>query len=58
MLGFWGLCGYIILYGFEKGDPIRLTDIYDVDEIPCGSVEHKTQDYPKAFFYQPLTSFG
>jgi hypothetical protein len=32
--------------------------MYDKDGNPCGKADTPTQDYPFAFFYHPLKSFG
>lgn len=58
MLLFWFLCVWIAIHAYKNGDPIRLTQIYDVDGNPCGMEGTDTEEFKFAYFYQPLKSFG
>ena len=58
MLLFWVFTIFIFYYAYTEGDPIRLTQTYDLTNIPCGSKEYKTENYPFIYFFQPVKNFG
>lgn len=58
MLLFWIFGMFIFYYAYTEGDPLRLTQTYDYKNTPCGSKEHKTEDYPFIYFFQPVNNFG
>ncbi len=58
MILFWAFSVFILIYGYEEGDPIKLTQIFDYKGTPCGKEIDGTDDYEKGFFYQPLGNFG
>lgn len=54
MLAFWGYTIFLMAYGFSKGDPWKLIQTFDHKGRMCGDEATGTEEYKRAYFYQPL----
>ena len=57
MLVFWAATVAVTIFALSKGNPWRLAQTYDKDNVACGDLLSGTSEYPLAYFFQPLLNF-
>ena len=50
----WAACVWVTIFAFRNGDPARLVQAYDKENVKCGSKNDGTEEFPVAYIYQPF----